>query len=210
MTLERLRDIYRALGARTLCFDPAAPASLSSKSWTSLLSTTSAEDASNGSRKATARSNGRGCHVGRSPRTPSVSRVSDAELLLRAVRKHVTCTWALLYIERWLTAPMVQEDETRIERSRGAPQGGVVSPILSNLFLHYAFDLWMTRTPPDLPWCRYADDGLVPCRTEQEAQALKADLRARLSLSLGTAPDENQDRLQQGRASQRKVSERQI
>jgi len=67
---------------------------------------------------------------------------------------HVTCTWVLLYIERWLTAPMVQEDETRIERSRGTPQGGVVSPILSNLFLHYPFDLWMTRTHPDLPWCR--------------------------------------------------------
>ena len=94
----------------------------------------------------------------------------------------MTCTWALLYIERWLTAPMVQEDETRIERSRGTPQGGVVSPILSNLFLHYAFDLWMTRTHPDLPWCRYADDGLVHCRTEQEAQALKADLQARLAV----------------------------
>ena len=60
-------------------------------------------------------------------------------------------------------------------------KGGVVSPILSNLFLHYAFDLWMTRTHPDLPWCRYADDGLVHCRTEQEAQALKADLQARLA-----------------------------
>src|SRR4030088_2353004 len=104
------------------------------------------------------------------------------ELLLRAVRKHVTCKWALLYIERWLTAPTVQEDETRIERSRGTPQGGVVSPVLSNLFLHYAFDLWMTRTHPDLPWCRYADDGLVHCRTEQEAQALKADLQARLAV----------------------------
>jgi group II intron reverse transcriptase/maturase len=105
----------------------------------------------------------------------------DHALLLRAVRKHVTCTWALLYIERWLTAPMVQEDKTRIERSRGTPQGGVVSPILSNLFLHYAFDLWMTRTHPDLPWCRYADDGLVHCRSEQEAQAIMADLRLRLA-----------------------------
>jgi len=106
----------------------------------------------------------------------------DHALLLRAVRKHVTCKWTLLYIERWLTAPLVQEDGTRIERDRGTPQGGVVSPILSNLFLHYAFDLWMTRTHPDLPWCRYADDGLVHCRTEQEAQALKADLQARLAV----------------------------
>lgn len=102
-------------------------------------------------------------------------------LLMRAVRKHVTCQWALLYIERWLKAPMVDEAGERSERSRGTPQGGVVSPILSNTFLHYAFDLWMARTQPDLPWCRYADDGLVHCRSEQEANALKAELHARLA-----------------------------
>ena len=105
----------------------------------------------------------------------------DHELLLRAVRKHITCKWALLYIERWLKAPMVQEDGTMTERSRGTPQGGVVSPILANLFMHYTFDLWMARTHPDLPWCRYADDGLVHCRTKQEAEALKAELQARLA-----------------------------
>ena len=105
----------------------------------------------------------------------------DHMLLMRAVRKHVTCQWALLYIERWLKAPMVNEAGERIERSRGTPQGGVVSPILSNTFLHYAFDLWMARTHPDLPWCRYADDGLVHCRSEQEATALKAELYARLA-----------------------------
>jgi RNA-directed DNA polymerase len=101
------------------------------------------------------------------------------ELLLAAIRRHVKCKWALLYIERWLTAPM-EKDGQRIERNCGTPQGGVVSPILSNLFLHYAFDLWMKRTHPDLPWCRYADDGLVHCRTEQEAEAVKAALQARL------------------------------
>jgi len=105
----------------------------------------------------------------------------DHELLLRAVRKHVTHKWALLYIERWLKAPMVQEDGTRTERNRGTPQGGVVSPILANTFLHYAFDLWMVRTHPDLPWCRYADDGLIHCRSEQEAQALKAELQTRFA-----------------------------
>jgi group II intron reverse transcriptase/maturase len=105
----------------------------------------------------------------------------DHELLLRAVRKHVTCKWALLYIERWLKAPMLQEDGVIVERSRGTPQGGVVSPILSNAFLHYAFDLWMTRTYPDLPWCRYADDGLVHCRNEYEATAFKAALQVRLA-----------------------------
>ena len=103
----------------------------------------------------------------------------DHELLLSAVRKHVKCKWALLYIERWLTAPMSSATEQR-ERTRGTPQGGVISPILSNLFLHYTFDLWMRRTYPDLPWCRYADDGLVHCRTEQEAEAVKAELQARL------------------------------
>jgi group II intron reverse transcriptase/maturase len=105
----------------------------------------------------------------------------DHDLLLRAVRKHVTCKWVLLYIERWLKAPMVQEDGTTVERSRGTPQGSVVSPILANLFLHYTFDLWMARTNPGLPWCRYADDGLVHCRNEQEAQALKSELQARLA-----------------------------
>jgi RNA-directed DNA polymerase len=105
----------------------------------------------------------------------------DHELLLRAVRKHVKCKWALLYIERWLTAPMEHEDGTKADRKSGTPQGGVVSPILSNLFLHYTFDLWMARTHPDLPWCRYADDGLVHCRNEQEAQTLKAELQARLA-----------------------------
>lgn len=106
----------------------------------------------------------------------------DHELLLRAVRKHVTCKWVLLYIERWLTAPMERADGTRVERKCGTPQGGVVSPILSNLFMHYAFDFWMARTHPDIPWCRYADDGLAHCRTENEALALKAELQARLAV----------------------------
>jgi RNA-directed DNA polymerase len=105
----------------------------------------------------------------------------DHTLLMRAVRKHVTCQWALLYIERWLKAPMVDEAGEKIERSRGTPQGDVVSPILSNTFLHYAFDLWIARTHPDLQWCRYADDGLVHCRSEHEAIALKAELHARLA-----------------------------
>src|SRR5215467_6025786 len=105
----------------------------------------------------------------------------DHELLLRAVRKHVTCKWALLYIARWLKAPMVKGDGTTSERNCGTPKGGVVSPILANLFLHYAFDVWMTRTHPDLPWCRYADDGLGHCRSQQEAEALKVELQARLA-----------------------------
>jgi len=104
----------------------------------------------------------------------------DHTLLMRAVRKHVKCKWSLLYIERWLRAPMELEDGTRIERTKGTPQGGVISPVLANLFLHYTFDAWMAREHPNLPWCRYADDGLVHCRTEAEAIAVKAKLAARL------------------------------
>jgi RNA-directed DNA polymerase len=105
----------------------------------------------------------------------------DHSLLLKAVRKHVIEKWALLYIERWLTAPMQLEDGTCIERNKGTPQGGVISPVLANLFLHYAFDAWMGRGYPELPWCRYADDGLVHCRSEAEAIAVKAKLAARLA-----------------------------
>jgi RNA-directed DNA polymerase len=105
----------------------------------------------------------------------------DHDLLMRAVEKHVTCKWIKLYIERWLEAPLQLPDGTPEERSRGTPQGGIVSPLLANLFLHYAFDAFMARTFPTAPWCRYADDGLVHCRTEQEAQAIMAALRDRLA-----------------------------
>jgi group II intron reverse transcriptase/maturase len=105
----------------------------------------------------------------------------DHTLLMRAVHKHVKCKWSLLYIERWLTAPMELEDGTRVERTKGTPQGGAVSPVLANLFLRYVFDAWMAREYPDLRWCRYADDGLVHCRSEAEAIAVKAKLAARLA-----------------------------
>lgn len=105
----------------------------------------------------------------------------DHTLLLKALEKHVKCDWAMLYIKRWLTAPLQREDGTLVERHQGTPQGGVISPVLANLFLHYTFDVWMARQNPDNPWCRYADDGLVHCRTEQEAQAIKAALDARFT-----------------------------
>lgn len=105
----------------------------------------------------------------------------DHGLLLRALEKHVTCPWAMLYIKRWLTAPMQSEDGFLMERDRGTPQGGVISPLLANLFLHYAFDIWMRKHHPKNPWCRYADDGLVHCQTEPEAQSLKTALAARFA-----------------------------
>jgi RNA-directed DNA polymerase len=81
-------------------------------------------------------------------------------------------------------------DGTLVARTKGTPQGGVVSPVLSNLFLHYAFDVWMTRTFSQNPWCRYADDGLVHCKTEQEAHAIKAALATRLTAcGLALHPD---------------------
>lgn len=101
------------------------------------------------------------------------------ELLMKAVRKHTDNKWVILYVERWLKAPMQMPDGSMVQRTKGTPQGGVISPILSNLFLHYVFDAWMGRSHPNIPWCRYADDGLVHCRTEQEAQQLLAELKQR-------------------------------
>jgi RNA-directed DNA polymerase len=103
----------------------------------------------------------------------------DHSLLLRAVRKHTDCKWLLLYIERWLKAPFQTKEGELIERARGTPQGGVISPVLSNLFLHYVFDIWMTGNFPQHPWARYADDGIAHCRTEAEAKHLLARLRIR-------------------------------
>ncbi|MGY2491779.1 group II intron reverse transcriptase/maturase [Cupriavidus sp. CP313] len=86
----------------------------------------------------------------------------DHALLLKAVRSHIKEDWILLYIERWLTAPFETADGVRIPRTRGTPQGGVVSPILMNLFMHYAFDSWMRRTHPQSPFARYPCGGSLP------------------------------------------------
>jgi len=104
----------------------------------------------------------------------------DHHLLMKAVKKHTDDSWLLLYIERWITASVQQADGSVVARDRGVPQGGVISPVLSNLFMHYAFDSWMSRDYPDSPWCRYADDGLAHCRTLAEAEQLKAALEERL------------------------------
>jgi RNA-directed DNA polymerase len=80
----------------------------------------------------------------------------DHALLMKAVRTHTDNPWVLLYIERWLTAPFQRADGSLEPRTQGTPQGGVISPVLANLFLHYAFDLWMTRRHADKPFERYA------------------------------------------------------
>jgi RNA-directed DNA polymerase len=101
------------------------------------------------------------------------------ELLMKALNKHTDNKEILLYVRRWLTAPLQIEDGTLIERNKGVPQGGVISPVLSNLFLHYAFDNWMERNFPKVKWCRYADDGLVHCKTRDQAEELKTKLDER-------------------------------
>jgi RNA-directed DNA polymerase len=103
------------------------------------------------------------------------------ELLLRAVRKHTDCPWVLLYIERWLKAPVQLEDGTLEPRERGTPQGSVISPLLSNLFLHYTFDRWMARNHPDIPFERFADDALCHCVSESQAKILKEALEKRFA-----------------------------
>lgn len=114
----------------------------------------------------------------------------DHTLMLRAVKYHTDCKWLLLSIERWLTAPMQREDGSCVARTAGTPQGGGVSPLLANLFLHYGFDKWMGRTLPHHPWARYADDGVVHCRTEAEATYLLAALGERFkTCGLGLHPD---------------------
>jgi RNA-directed DNA polymerase len=101
------------------------------------------------------------------------------DLLLKAVHKHTGTPWVRLYIERWLTAPMQMPNGELVSRDKGTPQGGVVSPVLSNLFLHYVFDKWLKNHYPNTPWCRYADDGLVHCRSEAEAQHMLEVLKQR-------------------------------
>ena len=105
----------------------------------------------------------------------------DHELLMRAVRKHTECQWVLLYVERWLKAPSQLNDGTTVPREKGTPQGGVISPLLANLFLHYAFDNWMRRNYPQNLFERYADDVVVHCKTELEAVKLKETLAERLA-----------------------------
>jgi RNA-directed DNA polymerase len=104
----------------------------------------------------------------------------DHELLLRALRKHCRIPWVLLYVERWLTAPMETPEGTRVARERGTPQGGVVSPLLANLFLHYALDAWLRREMRSVRFCRYADDGVIHCKSEVQARLVLRKLGERL------------------------------
>ena len=102
------------------------------------------------------------------------------DLLLKAVAHHTDERWVLLYIERWLKAPMQMADGTLVAREKGTPQGSPISPLLANLFMHYAFDRWMDREYPGCPFERYADDVVAHCDTEEQARQLQAALTERL------------------------------
>jgi RNA-directed DNA polymerase len=103
----------------------------------------------------------------------------DWGLVERAVAHHTELSWIRLYVARWLRAPVQRPDGTVEQRTKGTPQGGVVSPLLANLFLHYAFDMWMQRNYPSVPFERYADDAIVHCGSERQAKEVLSAIRDR-------------------------------
>jgi len=102
------------------------------------------------------------------------------DLIERAVAHHTDLAWIRLYVGRWLRAPIQRADGTLEQPARGTPQGGVASPLLANLFMHYAFDAWMQRTFPSVAFERFADDALVHCRSKRQAKAVLVAIRDRL------------------------------
>jgi group II intron reverse transcriptase/maturase len=112
------------------------------------------------------------------------------DLVVRAVRAVTDCRWVLLYVERWLAAPLKHPDGALEQRSKGTPQGSAVSPILANLFMHFAFDLWMVRKSPHCPYERYADDVIVHCKTQRQAKYVRARIAERMrAVGLVLHPD---------------------
>lgn len=105
----------------------------------------------------------------------------DHDLILKAVAHHTDDQWILLYIQRWLRAPLRQADGSVTARDRGSPQGASISPLLANVFMHYAFDTWMAREFPDVPFERFVDDVIVHCVSEQQARRVKDAIASRLA-----------------------------
>mgnify|MGYP002626432844 FL=1 len=104
----------------------------------------------------------------------------DHELLMKAVEKHVTEPWIKLYIVRWLKTPFADKNGVERPREAGTPQGGVISPLLANLFMHYAFDEWLRRNYPYCLFERYADDTVIHCKSEAQAKFILDKVRARM------------------------------
>lgn len=102
-------------------------------------------------------------------------------ILLELLQKHLQEKWVLMYVERWLKAGVEQKDGSITARTKGTPQGGVISPLLANLYLHHAFDKWMDEINPQCPFERYADDIVVHCSSKDEAQQMLERLKARMN-----------------------------
>jgi RNA-directed DNA polymerase len=105
----------------------------------------------------------------------------DHSLVMKAVAHHTNLRWILLYVERWLKAPLQLEDGTLKARDRGSPQGSAISPVLANIFLHYALDLWLVREFPGVPFERYADDVILHCKSKAQAQLVRGAIIERLA-----------------------------
>ena len=105
----------------------------------------------------------------------------DHSLMLKAVERHTDARWVLLYVTRWLKAPMRKQDGTLVARDRGTPQGSAVSPVLANLYLHYAFDMWLAREHPGVAFERYCDDAVIHCTSQAQAVMVRDALAARLA-----------------------------
>ena len=114
----------------------------------------------------------------------------DHSLMLKAVERHTDQKWVLLYVRRWLTAPLQQRDGTLAARDRGTPQGSSISPVLANLYLHYAMDMWLVREFPGVTFERYCDDAVIHCGSEEQARHVRDALAERLaSVGLELHPD---------------------
>jgi RNA-directed DNA polymerase len=110
--------------------------------------------------------------------------------VVSAVERHTEARWVVLYVRRWLAAGLRLPDGSTAERTEGTPQGSAVSPVLANLFLHYAFDAWMVREFPGVPFERYADDGVIHARTLVQAQQVLSAVRSRMAeVGLELHPD---------------------
>ena len=105
----------------------------------------------------------------------------DHQLVLKAVAAHTRQRWILLYLRRWLTAPLQRQDGTLVQRDRGTPQGSAISPLLANLFLHYAFDSWLATQFPAVSFERYADDAVVHCVSEAQAEQVLGAIEDRMA-----------------------------